>query len=59
MTEVKRWQRMLIVSEIHAVQCRQDNNTYPKKLKFCEFIPHKYKLNWDIRMDIRRKRIPA
>ena len=41
------------------VRCRQDNNTYPKKLKFCEFIPHKYKLNWDIRMDIRRKRIPA
>jgi len=27
---------------------------YPKKLKFCEFIPHKYELNWHVRMDIRR-----
>src|SRR5258708_39998272 len=24
--------------------CRWDNNMYPKKLKFCEFIPHKYEL---------------
>src|SRR5258707_10632168 len=39
--------------------CRQDNNMYPKKLKFCEFIPHKYESNWDIRMDIRTKRILA
>ena len=23
--------------------CRWDNNTYPKKLKFCKFIPWKYK----------------
>src|SRR5260221_4827895 len=23
--------------------CRQDSNTYPKMLKFCKFIPQKYK----------------
>src|SRR5258708_31316514 len=31
--------------DIQLHRCRQDNNMYPKKLKFCEFIPHKYELN--------------